>query len=253
MIYPYTMEHALLQLGLNEKESKYYVFLLSQSALTAAEIAKNLGESRTNTYMVLDRLLEQELIAADDKVAVRRYSAIDPASLKKLLLRKQQELKQNQLTLAGILPELSSIYHLSQHKPGVVHFEGLEGYKSFQDDVARSKPPIGVLASNVVPDNKQAWEALQKAVRSRRARGTISQIIFHKDAKNWLDIKAFKANGYEVRFWGDFPLEGEIVIYGNKVGITAYQPVVMTTVITNEIIAGTFRTIFEQIWSDAEI
>lgn len=245
------MEPVLAQLGLNEKESKFYLFLLEEGGLTAAQIANELQESRTNTYMVLEKLVSQELIAVDDTVSTRRYAAADPTSLRKLLLRQQQTLKQNQLALAGILPQLSSTYQLGQHKPGVVYFEGLLGYKSFQEDIARSDPPISVLASNVVPENKEAWEVLQKAVKKRHARGTKARIIFHNDAKNWLDIKAFEADGYEVRFWGDTPLIGEIVIYGNKVGITAYQPAVITTVITNEIISGTFRVIFEQIWDNA--
>ncbi len=245
------MEQALQQLGLNEKESKFYLFLMNMPALTAAQIAKELQESRTNTYMVLDRLAEQELIAADDRGAVRKYAAADPITLRKLLQRQQQSLKQKQVTLAGVLPQLISNYQLGQHKPGVVYFEGLAGYKSFQEDIARSDPPIDVLASNVVPENKEALEVLQQAVKKRHARGTQARIIFHNDAKNWLDVKAFQANGYEVRFWGDTPLIGEIAIYGNKVGITAYQPTVITTVMTNDIIAETFRVIFGQIWGGA--
>lgn len=246
------MEQALQQLGLNDKEAAFYIFLLENSGLTAAQVAKELKESRTNAYMVLDRLIEQDLVIADDTVAIRKYRAADPGSFKKLLIKQQQQLKQNQLTLNSVLPQLSSIYQLGQHKPGVVYFEGLAGYKLFQEDIARSDPPIDVFASNVVPENREAWETLQKAVKKRNTRGTAARIIFHNDAKNWLDVKAFEANGYEVRFWGDNPLEGEIAIYGNKVGITAYKPALITTVMTNEIIAGTFRLLFMQIWATAD-
>lgn len=244
------METSLQQLGLNEKEAKFYVKLLEDGPLAAAEIAKELGESRTNTYMVLDRLLEQGLVIADDK-GVRRYAAADPSSFKKLLIRQQQQLKANQLALSSVLPQLTSIYQLGQHKPGVAYFEGLDGYRVFQDNVSKGEN-ICVFGSDVVSENKEAWRELQRAVQKRRARGGVVRILFHHDAKDWLDVGLFRENGYEVRFWGENPLEGEITLYGDsKVGITAYQPGIITTVITNGVIAGTFQTLFEQLWEKA--
>lgn len=245
------MEQALTQLGLNAKEAKFYIFLLEEGKLSASEIAKSLNESRTNTYMVLERLISEDLVVVSDKTAVKQYGAADPEKLKTLVVRQQQKLKQSQVALSGVLPQLTSTYQLGQHKPGVAYFEGLEGYRVFQENISKSDPPIDVLASNVVPENKEAFDALQKAVQKRLKKGTKARIIFHEDAKNWLDIKKFELDGYEVRFWGDKPLVGEFVIFGNKVGLTAYQPVVMTTVITNVIISDTFRTIFEQIWDKA--
>lgn len=245
------MEHALIQLGLNPKESKFYLHLLEEGEHTASDIAKALKESRTNTYMVLERLTEEELVEVNEKLAVKQYAAASPEKLKSLLVRQQQKLKQSQQALSSVLPQLNSTYQLGQHKPGVAYFEGLDGYRIFQENVAKSEPPIDIFASNIVPENHEAWEELQKSVKKRVVRGTPARIIFHNDAKNWLDVPAFEANGYEVRFWGENPLVGEFVIFGDKIALTAYQPVVVTTVITNAVIAGTFRTIFEQLWKDA--
>lgn len=245
------MEQALQKLGLNEKETQFYLYLLREGYKTGAELAKELSENRTNAYMVLNKLAELGLVEVDEARTVRHYQATNPENLKNIVVRRQQQLRQAQSSLSGVLPELISLFNLNQHKPGVVYFEGLEGYKTFQEDIARSDPPIDVIASNVVPENQDAWQELQKAVQKRNARGAQARIIFHNDARNWLDVGAFTTNGYEVRFWGDAPLEGEIAIYGSKVGLTAYQPALITTVITNDIIAGTFQILFEQIWGSA--
>ncbi|MGI9028300.1 MAG: TrmB family transcriptional regulator [Candidatus Saccharimonadales bacterium] len=247
------MEQALLQLGLNAKEVRFYLFLLTEGHKTGSELAKDLKENRTNTYMVLNKLGGEGVVEFDDSSPVRRYQASDPENLKTLVVVRQQQLRQAHSSLTSVLPELNSLFNLNQHKPGVIYFEGLSGYQAFQEDIARSDPPIDVFASNVVPENKEAWKALQKAVQKRAARGTAARIIFHNDAKKWLDLKQFQANGYEVRFWGEQPLAGEIVIYGNKLGLTTYQPQLITTVITNDVIAATFRAIFDQLWQSARL
>ncbi len=246
------MEHVLQQLGLNVKESKFYLFLLNEGPKTGAQLAKEMLESRTNTYMVLNKLIGEELIEVDSTSAVKKYCAANPEKLKSLIVVKQREVKQAHTSLTSVLPELASIYNLGQHKPGVVHFEGLSGYKTFQEYISRSGLSIDVLASNVIPENKEALMILEEAVRQRNARGAKARIVFHMDAKKWLNVADFESKGYEVRFWGETPLSGEVAIYGNKVAITAYQPTVIATVITNDIIADTFRVIFEQIWVSAK-
>ncbi len=62
----------------------------------------------------------------------------------------------------------------------------------------------------------------------------------------------FKNKNYEIRFWGNEPLPGEIVIYGNKVAFTVYKPSLIVTIMTNDVMAKTFRAIFEQLWQTAK-
>ncbi len=246
------MEQVLQQLGLNAKETNFYLYLLKNTQKTGAELAKELGETRTNTYMVLGKLIETGLVELEVSSPARHYSAANPEKLKGLLTSRQQQLRQAHSGLSSVLPELGSIFNLTQHKPGIIYFEGIEGYKAFQEDSFRLGEPISIIASLAAPENKQAWDEIQKVAQKRNKNNIETRILFHTDAKNWLDVPALQAKGYEVRFWGETPLEGEIAIYGNKVGLTAYQPVLITTVITNEVIAGTFRAIFEQLWDAAK-
>lgn len=244
-----TMEQALEQLGLNAKEVKFYLFLLREGQKTGSELAKELRENRTNTYMVLNKLAKDGLVESNDDRPVRRYSAADPERLKALVIARQQQIRQAHSSLSSVLPELGSLFSLSQHKPGVVYFEGLAGYKAFQEDIVRSGSALDVLASDVVPENEEALAILEQEARKRTAK---ARIIFHSEARNQLDMASFAARGYDVRFWGDTPLIGEIAIYSNKVGITAYESTLITTVITNDIIAETFRIIFKQLWAGAD-
>lgn len=247
------MKDVLLKLGLGEKEVRFYLFLLAAGWLTAAEIAKQLHETRTNTYMVLERLGANNLVEVDETTAVRKYAAADPSMLKSRLTAQQLEFKQAHAALAAAMPELSSIFQLSHHRPGVMYWEGLEGFKILLEDNAKlTEGTIDLIASDLIIQNPAAWELLQKGIAKRKARGVATRGLFHAPADKWSEIKKLQTKGYEVRRWGQEELPGEIVIYGNKVAFTVYRPSLIVTIMTNEIMAKTFKIIFGQLWATAQ-
>lgn len=248
------MEEALEQLGLNEKEAKFYLYLLESGSKTASQISEELQETRTNTYMVLKKLEKEKLVEIRSS-KVQKYSAADPERLKHFLAAKQQALRQKHTALTGILPELSSMYRLHTHKPGVVYLEGIKGFKAFLEDIYRAEQPVSLLASDseIVPESQEAWSLLEKETRKRGSKGISTRAIFHTEARGSLDKKEFEVKGFEVRFWGSLPLEGEVVVYGDKIAFTVYKPALIVTVITNEVLAETFLTIFDQLWAVAKV
>lgn len=241
------MEEVLVKAGIRKKESRIYLHLLDKGAQTAAEIAKELNESRTNTYMIMERLVRQGLIKINEDKNIRRFEAANPDALKNIFVERQQKLRQEQVALNKVLPQLASIYSLGRNKPGVVYFEGIEGYKRVQEDMAKATEVKCILASAIVPENKEAWDVLQKAVKKRRTLGSKAQIVFHEQAKKIIELKSFQ-KGYEVKFWGKEPLDGEIAVYGNNIVLTVYKPKLIVTVVTNDILARTLKSVFDQIW-----
>ncbi len=246
------MEQALIRLGLNAKEAAIYLFLLSQDSLTAAEIAKKTKQTRTNIYMILESLQQAGVVLTDDSSAVRQYKAADPQILKQLLVIQQQELKQTQQLLAQSFGKMQSMYQLGQLKPGVVYLEGIEGLKTMLDDIARTKEEVVILPSYNAPDNKEAWEVLQRGLMKRKALGVGSRTVFHEGARGTIDPAAFKKRGFDVRFWGERIYDGEFAVYGDKVVFTTFLPTIVNTILTNKVIAQTMRNLFEEVWEKAK-
>lgn len=248
------MNDVLEGLGLSEKEAGFYLQLLASGEQTAAELAKRTRESRTNTYMILERLVDEKLVEADESAPVRRYKASDPDNLKNLLNQRQQQLRSDQAALMASLPELRSIYRLAHHKPGVLYLEGIEGLRTLLEDNARvTKGTIDLIASDEAIENKEAWELLQKGAVKRSARNVTTRGLFHiSNDKHWQQVKKWESKGYKVRRWGSAELPGEILIYGDKVAFTVYKPVLIVTIVTDAVIAQTFRVIFEQLWAKAK-
>lgn len=245
------MDELFTKFGLSEKESNCYRFLLEQGSQTAAMLGKHIGETRTNTYMILDRLEKAKLVNIDESRAIRHYEAADPAILQKNIVERQQELKQTQRALAQTLPELRSLYNLNRLKPGVVYLEGLKGLEIMLDDMARSQEEALIIPSGDSPKIAEAWAVLQKGVNKRAKLGAKSKIIFPEAIRHEIEFKRLKKQGMTIRFWGSKEYPGEIVVYGDKCAFTTYSPSIVSTILTNDVIAQTLREIFEDIWQQS--
>ncbi len=246
------MQDILKDLGLRDKEAKCYVVLLENGRTTAAMLAKQIGETRTNTYMILENLDKVGLVETDESQAVRRYRATEPANLKRLLMNRQHELKQANTTLNQALPKLQSLYNLGQLKPGVVYLEGLDGLRAALDDMARSKETARIIPSGDSPHIPEAWDILQSGVNKRAKLGVKSKIIFPESLRTSLEFERLKKQGMTIRFWGEREYPGEFVVYGDKCLFTTYKPRVINTILTDAVIAQTLRMLFDDIWEKAK-
>lgn len=246
------MEEILNRLDLNEKETKFYLALLERKPLSASRIAKLMQESRTNTYMVLERLESAGLVSSDDVQAVRHYQVASPDKLLELLEGKENDIQSTRTSLNSVMQELKSLYILGQHKPGVTYLEGIEGYKKMLDGCANTSEEILIFASVDNFPGKDYYDVLLKGLAKRKARGITSRLLFHSAASKWPNLEKFAKRGQEVRFWGKEPFRGEIAIYEDKLILVVYEPSMVNVILTNSIIANTFKAIFNEIWSNAK-
>jgi sugar-specific transcriptional regulator TrmB len=245
------MDEQLQQLGLSAKEARVYLLLLEKPQQSAAGIAKELGEKRANTYMLLEQLAELHLVEVDETKPVRAYSAANPTALQKMLQRRLEREQHAAATLQKALPSLRSMYALASDKPGVVHMAGYDGFKAILDDQIRSSTDILLIASNDVPNKPEELVAFRKLLVARKNAGVRTRAIFHSGDRNDEFRRLFEERGIELRFLGEQPFRGEVALYEDNVVFTVYEPSLVSTVITNALIAETMRTLFEQLWNGA--
>lgn len=247
------MEEAFKQLGFSIKEMEVYRVLLGATSLTAADIAKCVSESRTNTYMILNRLTDEAMVIADDTQPVRRYKAAAPKEiLQQKVNAKQEEVRQLQKGLSGAIASLQSQYNLSQLKPGVVYLEGLNGLQILLEDMMHSSTEVLLIPHPESWTNPEAWKVMQAGVTKRARQGVATRAIYHEAAREFLEYERVAAQNYEVRFLGREQNPGEMAIYGNKCVFIAYEPSIINTILTNEVITQTMRNLFEELWSKAQ-
>lgn len=245
------MNELLEKLGFSAKEASAYEYLLKNGAMNAATIAKGINESRTNTYMLLDKLEGKRAVVIDDSKPVKEYGAANPQTLQNYLKNKQEELLSAKRILDQTLPGMVSTYNLTQTKPSVTYLKGISGLKKSFEDQAKSKTDLLVWASDLANQDPNVWHVIENGGYKRRSKGIKTRAIFHKAARDWSHTKGFKAKGFEIRTSGEIPYIAEVLIYDSKVTITDYTDGLTITVINNQIIADTFRTIFEAAWNTA--
>lgn len=245
------MEDLLTALDFTAAEAAVYKHLLTEGGGTAAEIAKKTKQTRTNTYMVLNKLLERVVVVADDAQAVRRYRAASPQVLERQLREQQRALAQTKRSLDEAMPDLLAMFNLSQQQPGVIHLSGYDGLRASFEDQAKSKTELLLWGSDIKNRNPKVWQIIDKGGYKRRARGVATRALFHRGAAQWPHLSDFALKGFDIRLWGEQPSAGEVLIYDNRVTFTTYSPEIVVTVLTSEVMAQTFRGIFETCWQAA--
>ena len=86
--------------GLNKTEAQVYETLISKKEWKPADLAKSVGESRTNIYKILDKLIKYKLAIKINTKKVFYYKAVNPTRLldiarenRKLQEKNEQDLE----------------------------------------------------------------------------------------------------------------------------------------------------------------
>ena len=117
-------EKFLMSFGLSQNQARTYRALILKKSLRPAQLAKLIGESRSNCYALLDKLVAVGLATKSDENKKFTYYPTSPKALK-LLLAKQIEAAEEQLAeLDRKLPQLLSEFHEGGEQPKVTHHKG---------------------------------------------------------------------------------------------------------------------------------
>ncbi|MEI6236993.1 MAG: helix-turn-helix domain-containing protein [Candidatus Saccharibacteria bacterium] len=242
----------LKKLGLNESQAKAYLALVGNDNLTPPDLAVEIGEKRTATYMILARLEELGL-ASKAEGSRARYIAESPTKLKEILVAKQSEHQQLQRSLISIMPALNAEYNIAYQKPGVVYMEGIQGLKYVYNEIIDNGEDIMLLPSQDVFDNSELVKLIEGNVEKQRKRGINTRTIYPKTDKAYLEAKKHTDANVSVRYFGNSSMQtAQIILYANTVAITTFQPGIFNTVITNPLLANTFKGYFEDMWAAGE-
>ena len=125
------------EVGLNEKEVRFYLTTLELGKTTIAEIANKISLPRSTCYLLLESLKKKGLIAETPIGRKRTIIALSPKELFKVFKRKGEVLTQAETEFNNLLPELLSITNFLSDKPKVRFYEGKEGIKTIYEETLK--------------------------------------------------------------------------------------------------------------------
>lgn len=236
----------LEEIGLTGKKADVYLAILQLGKTTVVQIAKKAQIKRPTTYDILDDLINKGLVSQTFAGKKRFFNAEPPEALKSLL--KKQEEKVDQL-----LPELTSLFNITPHKPKIRYFEGREGLRQIYEEILKMKTKeqfyIGSIKEMI---DVLGEEYLSNWVKRRIKAGIVSHAIRIKSKE--MPIKEWGAGKEFIRYLKFFPADikediTNLIIFDNKVAIVSALAESYGLIIESKELATTLKYIWQIVWA----
>lgn len=240
----------LQKIGLSEKEAKVYLAAMELGQAPVQKISQKAKVNRATTYVILEGLQKKGVISTIDKGKKRFFIAESPHALHNIISEQQEALKGKAAHLKELLPQLQTLHNLHPSKPVVRFYEGKEGLKTMQEIFlqANSNEALMFYSPNQVEEvftpeeiESHRQKRLNKKIKTRA-------ICAHsKDGNNEVQDSDIRHVSEE-----KFPFNSDIEIWDDKVMIASLKGNISGVIIESQVIADTFRSIFELAFNGAD-
>lgn len=238
----------LKHIGLLENEAKVYLAMLELGPAPMLEIAAKAGINRPTAYAQLETLKKKGLVSTQTKGKKHLFIAEDPEQLEILVNQEKKLLSQKEEELTSILPELRDMFNLAEEKPHVRFFEGKEGLVRMQKDVLTSgvESVTGITALDdlfrIFPEHIRSYtpKRVQHGIRSKLIYTASEPILKEHDKEMLREARYIPA--------ADFDYHADILIYGDRISISALQGKLSGLIINHKDLADSFRAVINELW-----
>ena len=237
-------EEQLQQLGLSPSQAKAYILLVLEGKLTPASLMKKTGESRTNAYMVLDRLVDLGLALKDEQDKKLVYRASSPIGLQKLAERQRERAYATESRIKDAMPELVKFYQEHRIQPGIRFLQGKDGLKEVYKDHLRTGGDIVVFRTPA--DHAYFEEHMSEYMEKRAQAGIKTELISpHQPGTEQYHQENLHLNRQMTWIPKDmYTAPVEITSYSNHVAITSFGEEAVAMIIDSPQIALAIKEIF---------
>lgn len=245
-------------LGLSQKEARVYVANLTLGPATVQKIADQADIKRVTTYVILESLAGLGLVSQSNQGKKTLFTAEDPISLRRLIDKKQQQIKDQKASFENILPELQGLKNLPTDSPSVKFYEGAEGIRSiFNSFFDSHKADVDMVFGISNLDQLHAFFPELENVQGNPARlkAGIPSKFLYTSSRGPIFKDTDKTRNRESRYVppDKHPLNGDITIVGNRLlllSLTSSKPIGVT--IESAELAKAIRSLFFLAWESAE-
>lgn len=247
---------ALQSIGLHDKQIRVLNVLLQNGPMFASAIARETKLNRSTTYVILKELQEQGIVSSAKEESATRYQSIAPELLPSYIERKREELADSKKEIEAALPQIKLLRSRGNTLPKVQFFEGKQALlRAYEDTLENNEEKflrditgVDAVFSNIDPKFLKYY--LEKRARlGVRCVDIVPETEGGKKSKED-DEKYLRTTKF---IPGKFNFDGEVSIYGNKVGLFSYaneNPIAL--IIEDATIAKMMKQIFDYIESTAK-
>lgn len=237
----------LRKAGLTESQAKGYLALIEHGALSPVELAEKTGESRTNSYMICEKLESLGLATKKDG-GKAIYTAAHPSALEILAEKRRKVLARNEQDIKNNISSLIDYYYDKRDTPGITTEVGRSAIESVYNAILTDKQPLEYLRSP--HDSGYMSHEYYRDYATKRADAGIETKLLAietpSSVKRWSPAYD-KDRRITERTWlttDQYNAKVEWSVYGDKVSALTFgeQPIALT--IYSRDIADSLRQIF---------
>lgn len=232
--------------GLSETEAKTYKALLTRKAWLPSELAKNVSETRTNIYKILDRLVALELAERLDEHKKLHYRAGNPTRLLELARELRRERERAEQYLESTAHELMRDYVKTHEQAAVQFFQGKDDIVNIFNEIAHAKTPVLFLHTRAGIDF-YGFNYMHN-LRMLAVEAGVQRFALTPDSiEAPLDYKQNDKQYKLRRTWlreEDYTAQVEWGVFDDKIYIISYGQEALGMIIESRQIANAFREIY---------
>lgn len=239
----------LKKIGLSDHEITVYLKLLEAEGSLASKIGDKIGMNRTQTYDILKSLISKGLVSYVIKDNKRYYMGAHPDRLVEYVKEKEKEIKDQEIKIQKIIPELLALRTPKNDKTKVQIYCGKEGIKTVYNNILKNAKEYFVLGASGTIAEKLEYYFPQH--ENQRIKKKISlRLLFNKAVKNKKIAK--KRSFSEIKFLPkEFSSPIPTTIYNDIVIILVWtEP--LAIVIENKEVSNTYKKYFNLLWKIAK-
>ncbi len=240
---------ALIEWGLDEKESITYLAILKNGTISAHKISQKTGLLRQTTYEVLTRLESKGLLSQIIKDKRTYFEAAKPERFNKILDDKKDLIK-------TILPTLESFQAMAEITSYVKVFKGVKGIKTVHDQFLTAKDEIKMIQAQDIANDLLKEFYVENWGAKRLVNGITLKILAEKQETNF-EKKSMGTNKKELRESKvNSQLKGnqlQIVIFDETVVLTAFRDEPVSIYIEDSFFANSFNILFDNYWESGKL
>jgi len=247
-------ENVLYSLGLTKSEVKVYLTLLELGSSTTGPIMDKARVSSSKIYGILERLTEKGLVSFIIKSKTKYYQASSPDALMDYFSKKEIEIKQQEIEIKKLIPELKLKQNLLRNKREAQVYLGWKGimnaFNFILEDLNKKDDYVGFAQTPGEEESKEVKLFFSQYQKKREEKRLNTKLIADKSQKNVFKSKPYADfKNFHVRYIENSP--PGIVISRNNIFISAFGILPVGVIITSKEIADSFRNYFYKEWEKA--
>ncbi|MFA5796959.1 MAG: helix-turn-helix domain-containing protein [Candidatus Woesearchaeota archaeon] len=245
----------LRELGLTEGEIKVYTALVSLGESTTGPIASESQVTVSKVYDILDRLAKKGLVSHIIKNKTKYFKASDPQRLLIYLQEKQDALKNQELKLKEIIPELELQQQLHVSEETAQVYDGLKGVQTARErslKILKKDDEMWIIGIAKTPYDRLT--AYFKEFHTRRSKqGIKCNYLYNEYARKPFGEESAKFSHSEVRYMPEGLItHAWMEIYADTVTIGINKGKSFSVVIQNQEVANSFKIYAQLLWGMAK-